>query len=158
MSVDSRTVQGRRQLTFRSFEDVVADAEMLVAAPRTKVLGNWPLPQLLMHLATAMNRSLDGITARAPWFMRLIGPFLKRRILEKGMSPGFKLPKDREAYAFPEAASAQEALETLRKAVSRVQSEKMTVRHPVFGKITHEEWARFHLRHAELHLSFAVAG
>jgi hypothetical protein len=32
----------------------------------------------------------------------------------------------------------------------------MTARHPVLGKLTHEEWTQLHLRHAELHLSFAV--
>jgi hypothetical protein len=66
-----------------------------------------------------------------------------------------------DACAQPVAKStitAQEALEQLRKAVARLRAEKMTARHPVFGRITHDEWARLHLRHAELHLSFAVPG
>jgi hypothetical protein len=158
MTVDTATVQGRRKLTFRSFDEVLADAERLVSSPNTKTLGNWPLSQLLTHLATTINSSIDGMSAKAPWFLRLVGPLVKRRIIKSGMSSGFKLPKEREATAFPAASSPQEALGKLRAAVGRLKQERMTARHPVFGKLTHEEWTRLHLRHAELHLSFAVPG
>jgi hypothetical protein len=83
---------------------------------------------------------------------------LKGRFLRNKMSPGFKLPKDVEAGFFPAATSPKEALERLQEAVGRLQNERMTTRHPVLGKMTHEEWTRLHLRHAELHLSFAVPG
>jgi hypothetical protein len=156
--VDTRAVRGRRALQFRSFDEVIADAEALVASPHTRVLGNWPLSQLLTHLATAVNRSIDGIPARASFWMRLIGPFLKGRVLRRGLPAGFQLPKGREAGAYPPAASPRDALDQLWEAVGRLSAERMTARHPVFGRITHEEWAQFHLRHAELHLSFAVLG
>jgi hypothetical protein len=158
MTVDTKTVQGRRQLTFRSFAEVIADAERLTSSPHTKVLGNWPLNQLIAHLATAINRSIDGISAKMPWFVRLMGLFRKGRILKNGLPPGFQLPRDREALAFPQVASSQEALGILRKAVARLSAERMTARHPVFGNLTHDEWTQLHLRHAELHLSFAVPG
>lgn len=158
MTVDTKTVPGRRELTFASLDEVVADAEKLVASPSTKMLGNWPLSQLLTHLTTAINGSIDGTSAKAPWFIRLIGPLMKGRFLRNKMSPGFKLPKDVEVGFFPAAGSPQEALEKLRTAVGRLQNERMTTRHPVFGKMTHEEWTQLHLRHAELHLSFAVSG
>jgi hypothetical protein len=74
------------------------------------------------------------------------------------MSPGFKLPKDVEVGFFPATASPQEALEELRAVVDRTQNERMTARHPILGKMTHEDWTQLHLRHAELHLSFAVPG
>jgi hypothetical protein len=156
MSVDTKTVQGRREVNFQSLDEVVADAEKLVASPDTKTLGNWPLSQLLMHLVTAINGSIDGTSAQAPWFIRLVGPFLKGRVLKNKMSPGFKLPKDVEIGFFPRVSSPQEALERLRTAVGRLQNERMTARHPILGKLTHDEWTRLHLRHAELHLSFAV--
>jgi hypothetical protein len=158
MAVDTATVQGRRKVTFGSFDEVLADAEKLSSSPNTRVLGNWPLSQLYTHLAAAMNGSIDGFSGQAPWFIRLMGPLIKGRILRKGMSPGFKLPKEREAESYPPAASPQEALEKLRRAVGRAQTERMTARHPAFGTMTHEEWTKLHLRHAELHLSFAVPG
>ena len=154
--VDPKTIGGRRQLHFTSLAEVVADAEKLVASPTTRALGNWPVVQLLTHLAMAMNRSIDGISFQAPWYLRLFGRLVKRRLFQRGLTPGFKLPKDMEAVAYPMAVSLPEALDMLRRAVDRMRHEKATAAHPVFGRLTHEEWTQFHLRHAELHLSFAV--
>jgi hypothetical protein len=156
--VNVKTVEGRRTLTFQSLDDVVADAEKLVASPQTKVLGNWSLGHLLMHLASTIDSSIDGINFRAPWHIRLLGPLIKARILKKGASPGFNLPKELEAGAFPAPHSLQDALEKLQAGVGRLKKEKATARHPAFGAMTHEEWVRVHLRHAEMHLSFAVPG
>jgi hypothetical protein len=155
MPVDVKTVRGRRDLRFTSFDDLRADAENLVSSPQTRTLGNWPLAQLLTHLALGIDVSIDGIAAKAPWYTRLMGVFIKGRILKEGVPPGFKLPREVEAGMFP-AASPQAALESLRRAVARTQVEEMSARHPVFGKLTHEEWTQLHLGHAALHLSFAV--
>lgn len=156
MPVDSKTVQGRRELHFTSLDDLVNDAEKLVSSPTTKTLGNWPLSQLLTHLATAMNGSIDGIKFSVPWYVRVFGFFIKSGVLKRGVGPGFSLPKEREAGAFPAASSPQEALEMLRQAAGRLKNEPATAVHPVFGKLTPEEWNLLHLRHAEMHLSFAV--
>lgn len=154
--VDTKNVAGRRVLHFESLDEVVADAERLVASPNIRMLGNWPLAQLLTHLATAINGSIDGISARAPWYVRMAAPLIKRRLLSRGMPPAFRLPGEVEPAFFPPAASPQEALETLRSAVARTKKETMSARHPVLGKLSHDEWTRLHLRHAELHLSFAT--
>ncbi|HEX3870489.1 MAG TPA: DUF1569 domain-containing protein, partial [Pirellulales bacterium] len=61
MNIVAKTVVGRRDLTFASLDDVVADAETVVASPNVKMLGNWPLDRLLSHLALAVNGSVDGI-------------------------------------------------------------------------------------------------
>jgi len=155
-TVDSKAIVGRRQLSFQTLDEAVADAERLVASPSTRALGNWPLNNLLMHMGTAINSSIDGISAKAPLFLRLIGPFMKRRIFRKGMPPGIRLPKAREAAFFPAASSTEEALRFFRTAAARVRQEKMTARHPALGPLTHEEWLLLHRRHAELHLSFIV--
>jgi len=156
MSVDCKKVQGRRKLSFTSLDEVIADADKLVSSPNTRMLGNWPLGRLLTHLAHGIDRSIDGSTVKAPWVVRLIGPFFKGRILKNGMSAGTKLPKNVEVSLYPAVDSPQEALEKLRAAVGRLRNEKMTAPHPVFGKVTPEEWLQFHLRHSELHLSFAL--
>lgn len=156
MSIDSKTVPGRRTLHFDTLDEVLADAERLVASPDTRTLGNWPLGQLLTHLALAINGSIDGIEARAPWYVRLIGRSIKGRIIRNGMRAGFRLPKSAESSAFPASESPQQSLEVLRAAIHRTRQEPMTARHPVFGRLTNDEWRQLHLRHAELHLSFAV--
>ncbi len=156
MRIDSKTVQGRRTLKFSSFDEVIADAEMLASSPNTRTLGNWPVDRLLTHLATAINLSIDGMDVKAPWLMRLMGPLIKRRVMKQGMPPGFNVPKDREAGAYPGGFTPHEAVDKLSAAVARTQREKMTARHPVFGPLTHEEWTLLHLHHAAMHLSFTV--
>jgi hypothetical protein len=158
ITVDPRSVQGCRKLKFSSFDEMLADAAALTASPNTRTLGNWPLHKLIGHLAVTINKSIDGISIRLPWYIRFVGWLIKGRLL-KGLPPGVKLPKDVEPDWYPNTAdNAQDALEAMRGAVARLQSEKMTARHPVLGKLTHEQWIQYHLRHAELHLSFALAG
>lgn len=150
--------KGRRSLKFSLLDEMLADAAVLVASPNSHTLGNWPLHKLIGHLAVTINKSIDGISMRMPWYLRVDGWLIKGRIW-KGFSPGIKLPNDIEADWFPDTAlSALDELDAMRRAVGCLQTEKMTARHPVLGKLTHEQWIQYHLRHAELHLSFAVPG
>ena len=161
MTVDSKTVSGRRRLRFASFEELLADAQQLTSSHDVRMLGNWPPSQLITHLATTINASMDGIAGvkvKPPLTMRLLGPLLKWRVFKKGLPPGFRLPKSIEERAYPSATSPQDALEMLRAAVERTKRETMTARHPVFGQLTHDEWIHFHLQHAAMHLSFVVPG
>lgn len=156
MPVNTKSVQGRRELNLLSLDEVVQDAEALVASEKTRTLGNWPLSKLLTHLAMTVECSMDGFPTPAPWFVRMIGPLLKKGMLIKKMAPGLQLPKKAEAEAFPAANSPQEALDRLRAAVVRSKTMPMVAAHPAFGKMTHDEWNQLHLRHSEMHLSFAV--
>ena len=90
MTIDTKTISGRRTLEFDTLDDVLADAEILTAKHATTV-GNWTLGQIFQHLANTMNLSIDGSDFRAPWYFRLIGPLILRSILKKGMSPGYQL-------------------------------------------------------------------
>lgn len=157
MPVISKTVQGRRDVSFQTLDDIVADAEKLVASPKSRTIGNWPLVKLIKHLSQTIHNSIDGFQSKAPRWIRLIMPLFKGRILKaRKMSPGINLPKATVASAFPDAGSIQEALDDLRRAVARTKSERMEAVHPAFGKMTHDEWNTLHLRHSEMHLSFAL--
>ncbi len=154
--VDVKSVQKRRVLKFATLDEMVADAESLVVSPRVTVLGNWPLERLLTHLTFAMNGSLDGIHEQAPLYIRLFVRPFRNRFLTRTMPAGFRLPKQVEVSFFPSSPSAREALEQLRHAVARSKVEPMIACHPVLGRLKHEQWTQLHLRHAELHLSFAI--
>jgi len=155
MPVNPKTVQGRRELTFQSLQDVLADVERLVASPSTRTLGNWSLAELLNHLTMTMNNSIDGFQLKAPFIIRLLGPFFKKTALKK-ISPGIKLPKAAEAAAYPPSTSLQQSLQDFRRAIQRTMMEDMEAAHPAFGRMNNEEWTQLHLRHSEMHLSFAV--
>ncbi len=157
MTIDTKKVEGRRELHFETLDEILADAEMLVAAEDVQTLGNWTLGQILYHLAVGQNMSLDGDDYRPPWLIRVVAPYMKKGILNGKMSPGFQLPRvlHKKLIAQPTLTPA-EGLEALRKSTERVKSETPQPRNPVFGKMTPAEWVQLHLRHAELHLSFAV--
>ena len=91
-----------------------------------------------------------------PFPVRLFAKWvLKSKFLGKILPAGFKIPKIAEQqFSPPDSASVQEALESLRRAVGRCQQESNCTRHPLFGKMTRQDWDQFSLRHAELHMSF----
>ncbi len=156
MTIDTKSVSGRRILEFNTLDEVLADAEILTAKHATTV-GNWTLGQIFQHLANAMNLAIDGSDFRAPWYFRLIGPLFLRSILKKGMSPGYQLSAPAASLLIPEDDPGTESgLEALRQAIARMKTEDHREPHLAFGKMSHEKWDELHRRHAELHLSFAV--
>ncbi len=156
MSVNTSKVAGRREVAYESLDDVLMDAEKLVANSNTRMLGNWTLGQMLAHLAASLHLSIDGSDHRPPWYIRLVGPFLKRIVLRK-MSAGFQLPKPVADKVIPsEPVTPQEGLRRLQEAVKRFRADITRKPHNVFGKMTGAQWHQLHLRHAELHMSFAT--
>ena len=156
MPVNTGKVVGRREVAYESLDDVLMDAEQLVAAPQVKMLGNWSLGQMLAHLAAGLHMTIDGSDHRPPWFVRLLGPFLKWRVLRK-MSAGFQLPKPVADKIIPaKPVAPEEGLHLLQEAIKRFRSDTSRQPHNVFGKLTGAEWHQLQLRHAELHMSFAI--
>ena len=74
MAIATKNVQGRRELHFQSLEDIVADAERLVASPTTKTLGNWPLGQLISQykLDVALHVPIHGQPGSQEQFARIL--------------------------------------------------------------------------------------
>lgn len=151
----------RRTLRFQSLDEVLAEAEQLAAIP-TRGLGKWTLGQVLSHLALVYEKSIDGTTYRPGWLMRLlakvvIGPLFLRRVLRKGMGAGIHPPAVMfKEIAPPDNVSTEEGLQALHRAVGRLKSESNRDFEQCFHLFTREEWNLFHVRHAELHLSFIV--
>ncbi|MCE9620597.1 MAG: DUF1569 domain-containing protein [Planctomycetes bacterium] len=150
-------VKGRRELKFESLDQILKEAERIAAARSVKQLGNWSPGQVFAHLAYAMNMSIDGAKSQPPWFVKLIGPLMKKRVL-RHMSAGFTLPPNAAAELVFGPTSTQDGLNALRSAIHRQKSESKRVPSVVFGKFTHDEWNQLHFRHAELHLSFLDPG
>ncbi len=153
MAVKTRQVSGRRTLELHSYDELLADVRMLADTPHRQ-LGNWSLGEVCQHLAKTMDVSLDGSQARAPWALRLVGPFIKKRFLSRPMPAGFTAPP---AFGLlPDPAAAAEGVAALEKAIERLRQTSERKPHLVFGRMTPEEWDRLHMRHGALHLSFLV--
>lgn len=154
--VNSATDSQRRTLRFATLDEFLQDAEAM-AAGECKTVGNWSYGQILGHLASAMNSSIDGFGFQASWFLRkIIAPFLKNSALTKPLKPGIKLPKSADKYLPDPSLTVEDSLAECRKAVERLASETPKAKHPFFGAMASEEWMALHLRHAELHMSFVV--
>lgn len=153
MNVNIKNVKDRRAVRYGSLDDLVADAERL-AEQRSRVLGNWTQAQIYGHLALSLDSSIDGLGFTLPlplrWYMSF---FKKRTFLTRGIPAGFPAP---ERFVPEPMLSVADALKELRRAVARQKSESKRVMHPAFGNLSREEWEQFHLRHAELHMSFLV--
>jgi hypothetical protein len=156
MPVDVKKVANRRPVRYNTLDEFVRDAERL-AQVDVRTLGNRSYTQILGHLAFAMNGSIDGSVLRIPWHLRTVARLLRKRILSRGLTPGFQLSRDNDAKAWVEAPlEIEKALEGVRKAVGRLQSETKRSPHPALGALSTDEWNTFHLRHSELHMSFVV--
>jgi len=144
----------RRPVRYSNLTSVLEDAEFLASHPHQTV-GQWSYGRILQHLADSLNKSFDGFNYRASLPIRFVArTFMKKRLLNEPMSPGFKLPKSQEALLPPDSQPVDQAIGNLRKAIARFEREEPTAAHPALGKLTPSEWVRLHLRHCELHMSF----
>jgi len=132
------------------------DADRL-AGGEVRLLGNWSLGQILTHLSRSMETSIDGMSYKAPWPIRaIVRLFMRQRMITRPMSAGFTLPSRAAEFLVPGPTSTDDGLASLRTAVQRLRDETERAPHPVLGEMSLDEWDSFHLRHAEMHMSFAV--
>jgi hypothetical protein len=154
--VNTSKVVGRRELHFATLDQMSADAERLAAAKNVRALGNWSLGQALGHIAAAMDMAVDGAKFQAPWFIRMMAPLFKKKILTK-MSPGYRLPTIATKDLIPPPTiSTEEGIARFRKSLSRLKATPNRAPSPFLGRLTREESDRLQMCHAELHLSFFV--
>jgi len=152
LPVNTKKVASRRDVHYRSLDDIAVDAKRL-AEVEVRTDGNWSQGQIYDHLAKNFNGSIDGMGFAMPAPVRLLmGLLMKKKFLTKGIPPGFKT----NAKLEPPQVSTSDAIEALTKAIERLKREETRAMHPLFGKISREEWDEFHLRHAEMHTSFLM--
>lgn len=152
MPINTKKVQGRRKVRYASLDELLAEAKQF-AASEVRRLGNWSPGQIYEHLARTMNSSIDGFDFSMPapvrWIMSLL---MKKKFLYKEVPAGFKST----AKYIPADISNEAGLAALEKSIERQKAESSRVKHPGFGAISRDEWEAFHLRHAEMHMSFLV--
>ena len=157
--VDTRKVTGRRTLEFSTMADILEDVKYLDSGDPPRAIGNWTSAQIVQHVAKLVGYSLDGFPVpKGPLLPRIVLRFMRHSALTKPMRPGIMFPH-RFGFLAPDKAIAwEEAVDTLRRNIARVDTEKMKHPSPILGKLTHEQWVQMHCRHAEMHFSFIDAG
>ena len=150
--VNTKHVVGRRDVHYSSLDEMLEDARR-VSSDKVRTLGNWTPGQIFAHLAQSLDSSIDGSDFALPmpvrWLLILV---MKRKFFTQSIPAGFTT----SATYIPPATSVADGISMLEKAVTRQKQESSRATHPGFGKISRDEWNDFHLRHAELHMSFIV--
>ncbi|QDT68136.1 hypothetical protein MalM25_10520 [Planctomycetes bacterium MalM25] len=156
-TIDTTKVTGRRELRFDTYEDLLADAEQM-ASIKVRTLGNWSYPQILDHLAKSLNKMIDGPGFMLPMPVRFIMRHtVMKKMVNEALDPGFKFPASVAKDFTPDATTELgPALDSLRAAIERVNSDPTRAKHPGFGTVTTAEWDGFQLRHCEMHMSFVL--
>ena len=145
-------MDGRRDLAFESLDEVMPEAERLLAGH--SMLGAWSLGQVLRHLSEAVRLSTEGPAGPA-------GPtreqdVFRRRLLRSGRFPD-KAEIPVASMVPPDGLDAHAEAERLRTAIARlVSTDGPFPHHPKLGPLQKDEWLRFHCIHCAHHLRFAV--
>lgn len=151
----------RRPLVFNDLDDVVRDAERLLANGYEKA-GNWDLAQVAGHLAEWLRFPVEGFP-KAPAPIRAIFWVLRKTVgrkklltyLETKSFPAGK-PTFPETVP-PPGGDPRAAVEKLRQAAGRLKGHTgPIVPSPLFGHMTRDEAVGMQLVHAAHHLSFLV--
>ena len=146
----------RRELKFANFEEVVNDISELVAS-ETRTSGNHSFGRIVEHLAITNNMVVGKLNPpKLPLIMRMFMPFLKGRILNGPVDPGFKLPtNDMQSFFWPEnEIEPQAALANFKESVASYETKGPLPAHPIFGKASKEQTHNLLMNHAAMHLSF----
>jgi len=162
MSVNTRKVEGRRELSYETLDELERDVRELARAEhdgRLTALGNWTLAQAVQHLQRFMTCSIDGF-GKTPWFLPIMGLplrlFMMKRVLTLPTPPGMSAKGT--PFHPDEAPDLGASLEGFFDVLERIRrGDRFEARSPLLGWLGHEKWTKLHLRHAELHLSFFKA-
>lgn len=146
----------RRKLQLASIADLRRETEAICTRP-VRTVGAWTESQIVQHVARLIQFSYDGFPFRAPWFLRLIARRLLPHFLERGFKPGIHLPARARPLLPDETVTLEAAAGQIRAMLERLErGDRITNPSPIFGPLTHEQWVRLHLRHAEHHFSFVI--
>lgn len=147
----------RRRLDFRSWDDLLADADRLADRGYDRA-GKWSLAQVLDHVGAGLRVALTGPTRRMPWVMRMSARSFALPIMRscRWIPAGIPAP----TWWQPQVpADADDAA-----AVARFRAEVQAFRahrgpyhpHPAFDRIDRESYEDLMLIHASHHLGFLV--
>lgn len=154
--VNTKTAEFR-ELHFQTLDDALAEARRIAQADRGGTLrrtGNWTAGQVFGHLAAWVGYGFDGHSLKPPWFIKFILRMQKKKFLTRVTHRGVSIPGVEGGTLAREVFPTEEGLARLEAAYERLRAAAPTIPNVLFGHMTHDEWIRLHLRHAELHMGY----
>jgi hypothetical protein len=84
----------------------------------------------------------------------MVIPLFKNRFLNRGFPTGARIPGVPGGTFGVDPMESDHGLAEMRTAFERLAQQAPAVPNPIFGPLSHEDWVKLNLRHAELHHSF----
>lgn len=114
--------------------------------------GKMDVAQMLAHVQMPIGIAFGTSTIKGNWLMKLILPLFKKSLYnEKPWKPG--LPTDKSFVMTGQVKDfAKEKNELLNKINRFTEANMINEEHPVFGKLTKEQWSKATWKHIDHHL------
>jgi hypothetical protein len=152
--MSSNLAKPQRTLDLADLDAAIAEARRLHERGYTKA-GQWDLAQVCGHCTIPIDGGIDGFQIKVPFpivlLVRVLG--IKKRILkQRRMRTGAPAPAE---LIVPAGTDEAEAIEALSRSVARFKAHRGPLhKHPIFGAMTHDEWAQLLTIHTAHHLAF----
>ncbi len=146
----------RRSLRFECLRDTVDEAKRLNETPH-ELAGKWDLAKQCQHLSKTLRMSLEGAPLHLPFFIQPIARWILFSSIIKGIPT--RLPLKTLPHFLPnESADTQESIDEYEILVEKVMDPNAPLlrKHPIFGRVTCEQWRQFHTWHAAHHFSHLI--
>ena len=114
--------------------------------------GKMNVAQMLAHVQVPMGVALGTNTVTGNWLMKMILPLFKRKLYDDSpWKQGLPTDKTFVTTGFKKDFLAEKEL--LLGKINRFTEENMvSEKHPVFGKLTKEQWSKATWKHLDHHL------
>lgn len=114
--------------------------------------GKMDVAQMLAHVQVPMGVALGTVTVKGNWLMKLVLPLFKKALYdEKPWKQG--LPTDKTFITTGESKDFEkEKQQVLDMLNSFTETNMINEKHPVFGKLTKEQWSKATWKHLDHHL------
>lgn len=145
----------RRPIRYAHLSEAVADVERLQQGGYERA-GSWSLEQNLDHLNKTMTMAIEGTSFKMPFFIRPVLKLLLLPRMRRGDVIRFKASAP-PALAPEDSPNLEQSIEEFRRLTGEIESDRPLVdTHPLFGKLTREDWVLMQRWHTEHHLSFLI--
>ncbi|HMW67490.1 MAG TPA: DUF1569 domain-containing protein [Chitinophagaceae bacterium] len=114
--------------------------------------GKMNVAQMLAHLQEPMAIALDGKSVKVNWLMKMIFPLFKSKLWD---DKPYKqnLPTSPSFITYGSEKDFEKEKHGLLNMVNRfTEANILSDRHPVFGKLTKENWSKATWKHIDHHL------
>lgn len=146
----------RRTLKFDRLQDSLEEMRSLHESGYDMV-GNWDLSKVCQHLTKTLRMSIEGAPFSLPFFLKPITRWILFRSVMEGRPTRLPLKTVRQ-FLPDDSGMVVKDMADYELYSNKVVADDapLIANHPVFGRLSQEEWLRFHAWHAAHHLSFLL--